>query len=77
MVSEALEALGRRPMVIPGRANRLFGLLLHRPTILLVPFFQAVVNDQLDQPVGELSGGEQARVHIARLMLLPAPQQGS
>jgi len=30
VVSEALEALGRRPMVIPGRANRLLGLLLHR-----------------------------------------------
>jgi ATP-binding cassette subfamily F protein uup len=29
-------------------------------------------DDQLDQPVGELSGGEQARVHIARLMLRPA-----
>jgi len=28
--------------------------------------------DQLDLPVGELSGGEQARVHIARLMLEPA-----
>ena len=29
-------------------------------------------DDQLDQPVSELSGGEQARVHIARLMLRPA-----
>jgi len=29
-------------------------------------------DDQLDQPVGELSGGEQARVHIARLMVRPA-----
>ncbi len=29
-------------------------------------------DDQLDQPVSELSGGEQARVHIARLMLQPA-----
>ncbi len=29
-------------------------------------------DEQLDQPVGELSGGEQARVHIARLMLRPA-----
>ena len=28
--------------------------------------------DQLDLPVGELSGGEQARVLIARLMLQPA-----
>ena len=28
--------------------------------------------DQLDQPVGRLSGGEQARVMIARLMLEPA-----
>jgi ATP-binding cassette subfamily F protein uup len=28
--------------------------------------------DQLDMPVGELSGGEQARVLIARLMLAPA-----
>lgn len=28
--------------------------------------------DQLDQPIGSLSGGEQARVHIARLMLEPA-----
>ncbi len=28
--------------------------------------------DQLDMPVGELSGGEQARVLIARLMLRPA-----
>jgi ATP-binding cassette subfamily F protein uup len=28
--------------------------------------------DQLDQPLSELSGGEQARVHIARLMLRPA-----
>jgi ATP-binding cassette subfamily F protein uup len=28
--------------------------------------------DQLDQPISELSGGEQARVHIARLMLRPA-----
>jgi ATP-binding cassette subfamily F protein uup len=29
-------------------------------------------DDQLDQPVSKLSGGEQARVHIARLMLQPA-----
>jgi ATP-binding cassette subfamily F protein uup len=29
-------------------------------------------DDQLDQAVSELSGGEQARVHIARLMLRPA-----
>ena len=29
-------------------------------------------DDQLDQPVSELSGGEQARIHIARLMLQPA-----
>jgi len=29
-------------------------------------------DDQLDQPVSELSGGEQARVHIALLMLQPA-----
>src|SRR4051812_48062817 len=29
-------------------------------------------NDQLDLPVRELSGGEQARVLIARLMLQPA-----
>jgi len=29
-------------------------------------------DDQLDQPVSRLSGGEQARVHIARLMLRPA-----
>ncbi len=29
-------------------------------------------DDQLDQSVSELSGGEQARVHIARLMLRPA-----
>ena len=29
-------------------------------------------DDQLDQPVSELSGGEQARIHIARLMLRPA-----
>jgi ATP-binding cassette subfamily F protein uup len=29
-------------------------------------------DDQLDQPVSELSGGEQARVHIARLMVRPA-----
>jgi ATP-binding cassette subfamily F protein uup len=29
-------------------------------------------SDQLDLPVGELSGGEQARVQIARMMLLPA-----
>ena len=28
--------------------------------------------DQLDMPVGELSGGEQARILIARLMLRPA-----
>jgi ATP-binding cassette subfamily F protein uup len=28
--------------------------------------------DQLDLPVGRLSGGERARVHIARLMLQPA-----
>ncbi len=28
--------------------------------------------DQLQQPVGRLSGGERARVHIARLMLEPA-----
>ena len=28
--------------------------------------------DQLDLPLGELSGGEKARVHIARLMLRPA-----
>jgi len=28
--------------------------------------------DQLDLPLGELSGGERARVHIARLMLRPA-----
>ncbi|MCP4898004.1 MAG: ABC-F family ATP-binding cassette domain-containing protein [bacterium] len=28
--------------------------------------------DQLDLPVSELSGGERARVHIARMMLLPA-----
>jgi ATP-binding cassette subfamily F protein uup len=30
------------------------------------------LNDQLDQPVGKLSGGERARVLIARLMLEPA-----
>ena len=30
VVSEALEALGRRPLVIAGRANRLSGLLLNR-----------------------------------------------
>jgi short-subunit dehydrogenase len=30
VVSEALEALGRRPLVISGRANRLSGLLLNR-----------------------------------------------
>jgi short-subunit dehydrogenase len=30
VVSEALEALGRRPVLIAGRANRLLGLLLHR-----------------------------------------------
>jgi ABC transport system ATP-binding/permease protein len=29
-------------------------------------------HEQLDRPVGELSGGEQARVLIARLMLVPA-----
>ena len=29
-------------------------------------------DEQLDQPVSELSGGEQARVHIARLMVQPA-----
>ncbi len=29
-------------------------------------------NDQLDLPVGQLSGGEQSRVLIARLMLMPA-----
>jgi ATP-binding cassette subfamily F protein uup len=29
-------------------------------------------NEQLDLPVGNLSGGERARVHIARLMLQPA-----
>jgi ATP-binding cassette subfamily F protein uup len=29
-------------------------------------------DEQLDQPVRELSGGEQARVHIARLMVRPA-----
>lgn len=29
-------------------------------------------DDQLDQPVGSLSGGELARVHIARIMLEPA-----
>jgi len=29
-------------------------------------------DDQLDQPVSKLSGGEQARVHIARLMMRPA-----
>ena len=29
-------------------------------------------DDQLDQPVSKLSGGEQARIHIARLMLRPA-----
>ncbi|MEE4272433.1 MAG: ABC-F family ATP-binding cassette domain-containing protein [Thermoanaerobaculales bacterium] len=29
-------------------------------------------DEQLDQPVSELSGGEQARVHIARLMVEPA-----
>src|SRR6185436_13757216 len=28
--------------------------------------------EQLGQPVGQLSGGERARVHIARLMLAPA-----
>jgi ATP-binding cassette subfamily F protein uup len=28
--------------------------------------------DQLDLPIGRLSGGERARVHIARLMLQPA-----
>ena len=28
--------------------------------------------DQLDLPVGELSGGERARVHVARMMLRPA-----
>ncbi|MEP6716434.1 MAG: ABC-F family ATP-binding cassette domain-containing protein [Terriglobia bacterium] len=28
--------------------------------------------EQLDLPIGRLSGGERARVHIARLMLLPA-----
>src|SRR5206468_3573765 len=28
--------------------------------------------EQLDRPVGELSGGEQSRVLIARLMLVPA-----
>ncbi len=28
--------------------------------------------DQLELPVGELSGGERARVHVARMMLLPA-----
>jgi ABC transport system ATP-binding/permease protein len=28
--------------------------------------------DQLKSPIGTLSGGEQARVHIARLMLMPA-----
>ncbi len=28
--------------------------------------------EQLDLPLGELSGGEQARVHIARMMLRPA-----
>jgi len=30
VVSEALEALGSRPLVITGRANRLFGFLLNR-----------------------------------------------
>jgi short-subunit dehydrogenase len=30
VVSEALEALGRRPVVIAGRANRLFGFFLNR-----------------------------------------------
>jgi short-subunit dehydrogenase len=30
VVSQALEALGRRPVVIAGRANRLFGFLLNR-----------------------------------------------
>jgi ATP-binding cassette subfamily F protein uup len=29
-------------------------------------------NEQLDMPVGDLSGGEQARILIARLMLQPA-----
>ncbi len=29
-------------------------------------------DEQLDQPVGSLSGGELARVHIARIMLEPA-----
>ncbi len=29
-------------------------------------------NEQLGQPVGRLSGGERARVHLARLMLTPA-----
>ncbi len=29
-------------------------------------------DDQLDQPVGSLSGGELARIHIARIMLEPA-----
>ncbi len=29
-------------------------------------------NEQLDLPIGRLSGGERARVHIARLMLMPA-----
>jgi short-subunit dehydrogenase len=38
VVSEALEALGRRPLVIAGRANRLLGLLLNR----LVPRRSAV-----------------------------------
>jgi hypothetical protein len=30
VVREALEALGRRPVVIPGRANRLLGFVLDR-----------------------------------------------
>ena len=30
VVSQALEALGRRPLLIAGRTNRLFGLLLNR-----------------------------------------------
>jgi len=30
VVSQALEALGKQPVVIAGRANRLFGLLLNR-----------------------------------------------